>query len=226
MEKLEERILNLIKNLEEEKRLADKRAKQLFLAGGTSDKISEGDSKVEVVDLGTGYIQTLADNQQVRKDQVLGNIQPLQPAFLAYMSAQRDNVTGDGTLYTMPFDSEVFDKGGNFNTGTYRFTAPVAGTLILNTIVRFQGSVEAHGRFDVQFVTSNRIIYVAAGHLFNVSDTYYLHRFSRSYLVIADMDANDTVYINTAAGTAGDAKVVDIAGGSAEITRFSGALLC
>jgi len=35
MDKLEERILKLIKKLEEERRLADKRAKQLYLAGGS-----------------------------------------------------------------------------------------------------------------------------------------------------------------------------------------------
>jgi hypothetical protein len=34
----------------------------------------------------------------------------------------------NGSLF--PFNGTVFDVGSNFNTSTYRFTAPVAGTYI------------------------------------------------------------------------------------------------
>lgn len=44
MSGLEERILTLIKDLEEEKRLADKRAKQLYLAAGGGSFISHDDT--------------------------------------------------------------------------------------------------------------------------------------------------------------------------------------
>lgn len=218
---LEDRLLILIKELEEEKRLADKRAKQLYdlAAGGAGDKISEGDSKVEVVDLGTGYIQTLADNQQVRKDQVLGNIQPLQPAFLVYLSAHINDVTGDTTKYTVVWNTEVFDQGGNFASNI--FTAPVDGKYPLKFHTMLMDlDADTYELIRIQIVTSNRTYEE------HWSGLYYNNNAWSSYLlsVIADMDANDTAYVTVTAS--GGAKSVDIAGGAILYTSFSGALLC
>jgi len=189
-------------------------------AGVAGDKIEEGNSKVEVVDLGTGYIQTLADALLVRKDQVLGNIQPLQPAFLAYNSVTDPNVTGDGTTLTVGFNAEVFDQGGNFATPT--FTAPVTGRYPLNAIVRFDDlDADTYHTAEITLVTSNRnypgvrvsgVIYGSGGVL------------SVQFSVIADMDANDTAHVTVA--VAGGAKSVDIQGGGDLVTCFSGALLC
>jgi hypothetical protein len=47
--------------------------------------------------------------------------QPYQPAFSIANGAA---LTGPGTV---PFKNVLFDDGSNFNTTTYRFTAPVAG---------------------------------------------------------------------------------------------------
>jgi len=47
--------------------------------------------------------------------------QPYQPAFSIANGAA---LTGPGTV---PFKNVIFDDGSNFNTTTYRFTAPVAG---------------------------------------------------------------------------------------------------
>lgn len=100
---------------------------------GATDKISEGDSSVEVIDAGTGYIETKADNQQVRKDQVLGNIQPLQPCFLARLSATDNNVTGNGTAYTLGDPTDlvaIFDIGSTITLTNGYFTAPVTAKYI------------------------------------------------------------------------------------------------
>jgi hypothetical protein len=48
---------------------------------------------------------------------------PYQPAF-------RANAGGGGGAVTtnpIPYQTEVFDIGGNYNNSTYRFTAPIAG---------------------------------------------------------------------------------------------------
>lgn len=52
---------------------------------------------------------------------------PSQPAFLAYLSSQATNVTGNNTIYTVLCDTEVIDQGGNYVPGTGIFTAPVTG---------------------------------------------------------------------------------------------------
>lgn len=55
---------------------------------------------------------------------------PLQPCFFAYVTTTINNVTGDGTVYTVIFDTEAYDQGNNFNLGTSTFTAPVTGRYL------------------------------------------------------------------------------------------------
>ena len=53
---------------------------------------------------------------------------PNMPRFSAYLSpASIPNVTGDGTLYTIICDTEIEDRGGNYDHSTGIFTAPVTG---------------------------------------------------------------------------------------------------
>ena len=50
---------------------------------------------------------------------------PYQPAFKARMSTNGNTSVANGSV--MPFDTAMYNIGSNFNTSTYRFTAPVAG---------------------------------------------------------------------------------------------------
>jgi len=50
---------------------------------------------------------------------------PLQPAFLAYNSADDANQTGNGAIVTVDFDTELYDQNADFAADT--FTAPVTG---------------------------------------------------------------------------------------------------
>ena len=54
---------------------------------------------------------------------------PYQPAFFAYNST---TFTSTGTI---PFNTTLFNRGSNFNTSTYRFTAPVTGVYWFNVIL-------------------------------------------------------------------------------------------
>ncbi|GAH00024.1 unnamed protein product, partial [marine sediment metagenome] len=83
----------------------------------------------------------------------VGNVNfPLTPAFLVFLSAIQSNVTGDNHPYNIPFDTEVFDQGGDY--ASPNFTAPVDGRYLLVAVVRVK---DMSGTFqNLKFVTSNR----------------------------------------------------------------------
>jgi hypothetical protein len=49
------------------------------------------------------------------------------PSFFAYVPAQINNVTGNGTEYTVVFGTEISDVGGGYDVATGIFTAPEDG---------------------------------------------------------------------------------------------------
>ena len=138
-----------------------------------------------------------------------------QPAFLAYPSAGLLNVTGDGTVYTVVYNTEVFDQGADFD-GTSTFTAPVTGKYSLKAQAYVHGITQIHSLRRWKIVTSNRT--------YNSEETLFSGAGAYSFLctTIADMDANDTAVVTI--DVHGSTKVVNI--GATIETFFSGALLC
>ncbi len=55
---------------------------------------------------------------------------PYQPVFMVIMTSA-PTVTGTSNS-TLPFNSEIFDVGSNYNTSNYRFTAPVSGKYYMH----------------------------------------------------------------------------------------------
>ncbi len=47
--------------------------------------------------------------------------------FHAFLDTSVTNVTGDGTVYTIPYNATLINTGSGFNTGTGEFTAPNTG---------------------------------------------------------------------------------------------------
>ena len=47
--------------------------------------------------------------------------------FLAFDSVAGTDVTGDGSDYSIIYETESYDVGSNYNAATGRFTAPVTG---------------------------------------------------------------------------------------------------
>ena len=147
---------------------------------------------------------------------------PSQPAFLAYNSATDLDVTGDSTVYTVDFDTEVFDQGGDFAADT--FTAPIDGRYLLAVSVAASDlDADTYERFLVSLITSNRTYYIGIDSGLDYFSTGAIK--SISTVVVVDMDANDTAHVTLT--VAGGAKSVDCHGhATALYTCFSGTLIC
>ena len=138
---------------------------------------------------------------------------PLQPAFLTYVSSTQD-VTSTNTT-EINFDTEVFDLNSDYNTSTKRFTAPVTGKYLLHAMARVvnaDGNTGGH-YVQTQIVTSNRTYTVISG----VSLTYW----NINNSVLADMDANDTAYVQIKSSSDTSWSV----GGGENDSRFCGYLV-
>ena len=148
---------------------------------------------------------------------VTGNITaPTNPAFSVKLSTNQVNIATTGVA-TVLFDTERFDQGANFNTGTYTFTAPVTGTYQLSAHLRLDNVDIAATFYQVTIVTSNKSYCYTVTPLFT-SDASYM---SAAFSVLADMDAADTAYVTVA--QSGGTSQTDIE--SIE-SFFSGFLAC
>ena len=167
------------------------------------------------LDSATGNIITVADTGEINY--------PLQPAFLAILDVTLADVTGDGTLYTVIFDNEVYDQGDDLNIGTSVFTAPKTGRYALEVGLLFGDLAAGHTNGAISIVTSNRQYQnstMSYGAAMTVSNQLAL-----SQSVCADMDASDTAHIT--ALVSGGALVVDLVSGGATnpLNYFSGHLV-
>ena len=137
---------------------------------------------------------------------------PLQPAFLVYDSSVQSNISNNTTV---TFDTEVFDRNGDFSSST--FVAPVTGLYQLNFIVRVDDLDKDANWTRFQLVTSNRTYEpnIVDPGVFASDPDYW----NWTIAVLADMDASDTAAINFQQD--GGGAQVDI--GTA---YFSGYLVC
>lgn len=147
---------------------------------------------------------------------------PLQPAFSA-VSAGDTDVTGDGTVYTIIFGTEIFDQNGDFD-GTSTFTAPVTGRYMFSVSVRISGVLISHTSAALILVTSNRSYRLYLCSPFNLGETASGNVASTlGGTAFADMDAGDTATVTIT--VSGGTKVIDLTTTANDI-RFSGYLVC
>lgn len=129
-----------------------------------------------------------------------------QPFVSAYVSSQIPNVTGNGTQYTIVFDTEIADYTTNYNNTTGIFGVPLTGKYLINTTVKVAVPAVIT-TYIIQIVTSNRIYHVFRGDTDNVRDGSSF--FTCCGSVIADLDRNDTARVSiTVTGVGSD--TVDI----------------
>lgn len=136
-------------------------------------------------------------------------------AFRAWNGAPRYNVTGDGTLYQVPFNVEDFDVGGTFDTATGTFTAPTDGVYQLNATVCLEGGTGQTYAF-LQIVTTHETLQQG----FDITPGAVSFTPTVSGLVF--MDAGNTAVVKVKCGAGG--KTMSIPG-SPSLHQFSGFLV-
>lgn len=93
-----------------------------------------------------------------------------QPAFSAYIAADVANATGDGTAYTVAYDTEEYDQGNNFAANT--FTAPIAGKYRFNWIASVNNLLVGHTKMTVS--VGGRVVFRGNPYAIADSDGYCL----------------------------------------------------
>lgn len=124
---------------------------------------------------------------------------PLQPGFCAIKTGGTvANVTGNGAVYAVVQDTEVFDTSSDFSTVTGIFTTPIDGKYIFTGAGIFTDQTIGTG-FFLAIITSNRTYY---GAMYRPAST---NNAGARAVVITDMDAGDTAYMAViATGEAGN----------------------
>lgn len=163
--------------------------------------------------LGTNNVMSVATSGEINY--------PLQPAFLAILSANVTDVTGDGTAYTVLWNSTIFDQNSDFNTSTGTFTAPVTGRYLFQStvdVVQLQAATNAGNSVIITSNRNYRYAEVNWGAVMTTTGTAY----SANGSCLADMDAADTATVSVT--VTGGTKTVDVQG-STPVSRFSGNLV-
>lgn len=144
----------------------------------------------------------------------------ISPMFHAYLTASAENVTGDGTFYSMtgPIWTEVFDTIGSFSNGT--FTAPAAGLYLFIFDLGITGISSSHTGMSIYPNNGGTYRSVCSLHPYNCSmsgDLQIPLSFTR-YMALGE-----TLCIQIV--VSGGTKVIDIVGkgiGSIEQSTFTG----
>jgi len=142
---------------------------------------------------------------------------PNQPAFLAKLNGQQNNLDNGGNLVTIEFDYEPFDQGSDFNTSTYTFTAPVTGKYAFDVSIFLLDVDTGASYYSLRLITSNRNYENAFVPKFS-SD---VDRHTVQLSVLVDMDVNDTAKVQIL--QVSGASQTDI---SHDNSTFSGYLAC
>ena len=189
--------------------------------------VNSGALRYQVADTATDHVwyagTSTTASQEIMRVRGTGPVTaPLNPSFNAYVGSDLLDVTGNGTTYTIIFNTKQHDTGSNFNTTTGAFTAPVTGRYYLHACVGVKGLVSASNQGNVAFVVNgasaiarvNNNPYASADPF--TLDNYY------SISTVYQLTANDVVTVTIQ--VSGTTKVVDVKS-TQSVTYFCGNLL-
>jgi hypothetical protein len=128
-------------------------------------------------------------------------------AFMAYITTTISNVSGDGTVYTVLFDTKSFDLGTHYTTGTGSYAAPRTGQYVFGFNVNLQGLLSTHTQLYCS-ITANGTAYYPVYTSPFPSATGGVNTFSGQITVPMTAAGTATIQIKASGGT----KVVGLYG--------------
>lgn len=137
-----------------------------------------------------------------------------QPSFSASLSADVANATGDGTAYTVAFDTEQYDQGSNFAANT--FTAPIAGRYRFAYTISVDDLLVGHTKLEL--TVGGRVVERCNPYAIADSDGFCL----LSGMVDLSLAASATVTMVVT--VSGSTKTVTVKGTTSSGTFLSGQL--
>tara|TARA_R110000737_G_scaffold327196_1_gene341340 strand:- start:869 stop:2344 length:1476 start_codon:yes stop_codon:yes gene_type:complete len=147
----------------------------------------------------------------------------VRPAFSAKVSADITNVTGNGSIYTVLFNSEVNDQSSSYDTSTGKFTASVDGVYHFDTVLDLHAITSMSSLYCQFIVTGGG----AAQYRFcsRVWASQNMTTLTETGSMTIPLTAGWTVHV-TILGLGQGADTVTIGGGGNNQTLFSGYLVC
>ena len=122
-----------------------------FDAGNTAaTRLSGTASETRITAQASGSVITMftGATERLRVDNSGRVTMPYQVSFSAGFSTSYTQLSG---VREVQFNYKNFDVGTNFNTSTYRFTAPVAGKYLMSAFIGSNGSAPANAYFGIAF---------------------------------------------------------------------------
>ena len=195
-----------------------------YVAAGTASKITQQGGSFQFSSAASGSADAAITFTDLLTISAAGEITaPLQPAFNAYVAATQSNIAIN-TEVVVQYNTDSglgYDQGGDYNTTTYTFTAPVDGRYLFTYFMRLSSVDSAVPQLYTVIVTSNANYEQVINPDTMFSSDVGTHTANNS--TMADMDASDTAFIRIyqAGGTA----QMDITGNTYS-AYFSGTLIC
>jgi len=131
--------------------------------------------------------------------------------FNAYVSADQNGVTGDGTAYTVLFDTVLSNVGATYVAGTGTFTAPATAQYILSggvMITNASGGIGSPTDYYLHVVTTG-FTYIGNNPGNGVGSSSPDNTYTMNFSIITTMTMGDTATV-VVAGNGGGAGVVNV----------------
>lgn len=146
---------------------------------------------------GTDSSSTIGTRQMMSIDGT-GVLKPSQPGFQVNRGNTADQSLANEQI-VLQFNNVMFDTQGNYNTSTYRFTAPVAGRYLFTCQARYDGTTNTSGYtrtfFTINGATGTTAVYQYGHQIMGPNTGYSTNYQSGTISAVLQLAAGDYVQV-------------------------------